>query len=135
MPAATRVSRNGPNGASLSGLERTVEALRLVGVGLPGGDEEEEAHDDERDALGDVADPAGGHGPVAGVLAQVLEELLRPALVDVVAGDAEHDQADDGDEQPAAGAAHQARGEVLGLLLGGGVAPWPTLNVVHAKNR
>ena len=122
MPAATRVSRNGPNGCVLERLERTVEALRLVGVGLPGGDEEEEAHDDQGDALGDVADPAGRHGPLARVLAQVLEELLRPALVDVVAGDAEHDQPDHADEHPATGAAHQARGEVLGLLLGGGAA-------------
>ena len=119
MPGGHQGQQERPERLVLDGLERAVEALRLVGVGLPGRDEEEEPDDDQGDALGDVADPAGGHGPVAGVLAQVLEELLRPALVDVVAGDAENDEPDHRDEQPAAGAAHQAGGEVLGLLLGG----------------
>ena len=84
-------------------LQCAVEALGLLRVRPPRGDEEEEADDQQRHALGDVADPTGVDRPAARVLTQVAEELLRPALVDVVAGDAEDDQTHETHEEAAPG--------------------------------
>ena len=72
------------------------------------------------DALGDVADLTGDDRPLARVLLEVLEELLLPALVDVVAGDAEDSDAEQADEHLAGRRVHQGRGEVLGLLVARG---------------
>ena len=55
-----------------------------------------------------------GDVAVAGAAVQLLEELLRPALPDVVAGVAEHAETRSADQQRAAGHREHLRGEAVG---------------------
>ena len=103
-----------PEGQGREALQGGVEPAGLLGIVRDRRDDEQHAHDGDRDALGDVADDAERADAVAelpGRQRQLLLEVLADAANDERDADAQDDEPDEHEQHHAARVREQGRAE------------------------